>query len=156
MSQARSTVEWCIEKAERGLIRRAPDADRARLHIAKAEHDLRAMIAFSHEFSDWSASAGFYAMYHCLLAILCSKGYESRNQACTFAALRLFIEEGLGFDERLLDRIASRKPASGASSAVDLRESLQYGVSVTLEHHAYEELLVLVKDVLDRTKRIIL
>jgi uncharacterized protein (UPF0332 family) len=155
MSQARSTVEWCIGKAERGLTRCRPDHARARAHIAKAEHDLRAMIAFSEGFSDWSASAALYAMYHCLLAILASEGFESRNQTCTFAAVRLFIEEGIGFDERLLDRIVSREPDHTTPSALSIRESLQYGVSLSLEDDAYEELLGLVRLVIDRTKRIV-
>jgi uncharacterized protein (UPF0332 family) len=155
MSQARRTVEWCIAKADRGLIRRAPDPVRARAHIVKAEHDLHAMIAFFEGFSDWSASAGFYSMYHCLLAILASKRYENSNQTCTFAALRLFIEEGLGFDERLLMRIVASEPASHSSSAVGIRESLQYGVTLSLEDDTYEELLGFARSVLDHTKRLL-
>ncbi|OGJ19936.1 hypothetical protein A3K73_03170 [Candidatus Pacearchaeota archaeon RBG_13_36_9] len=40
-------------------------------------------------YSDWSASAAFYSLYHCLLALLVKFGYQSRNQSCTFA----FVEE---------------------------------------------------------------
>ena len=113
------------------------------------------MKAFSKGFSDWSASVGFYSMYHCLLAVLALRGFESSNQTCTFAAVRLFIEEGFGFEERLLERIASREPSVHAPSAVHIRESLQYGVSVTLDPDAYEDLLDLVHEVLGRTKQLL-
>ncbi len=90
MSHAERKMGWCLKKAEegfarrgthRGLIRRTPDTTRARAHIAKAKHNLDAIIVF-HEtgFSDWSASAAFYAAYHRLLAILAKHGFESRNQ----------------------------------------------------------------------------
>jgi len=83
MSHAKNKVEWCLKKAERelgegrahrGLVNIAPDLHRAREHVQKAEHNLKAMLYFKDGgFSDWCSSAAFYSIYHCLLAILCSK-----------------------------------------------------------------------------------
>jgi uncharacterized protein (UPF0332 family) len=40
-------------------------------YLAKATHNLNAVTEFKKiGYSDWSASAAFYALYHCLLALL--------------------------------------------------------------------------------------
>ena len=95
MSQASKQVEWCIEKAKkeiqelkklgksqkhRGLLEVKPSIEEARKHIAKAEHNLKAISSFRKTgFSDWSSTAGFYCMYHCFLAIALKFGYEKSN-----------------------------------------------------------------------------
>jgi len=118
MPHINNKVKWCLKKAEkeleegdkhRGLLKITPDVALASLHIIKAEHNLKAMTEFKKiGFSDWSASAGFYCIYHCFLAILAKIGYESRNQECTFALIYTLIEEGkIGFSRELLSKISS-------------------------------------------------
>src|SRR3989339_828327 len=103
MSQAANQVKWCLKKAEseikeckernkrpnhRGLLRVKPDVSKAKKHIQKAEHNLRAIAYFGKGgFSDWSIAAGFYSIYHCFLAIAIKYGYESRNQSCTISLM---------------------------------------------------------------------
>src|SRR3989338_4363107 len=98
MSQASNHVKWCIAKAKkeieeskklgkipkhRGLLEIKPNSDELKKHIAKAEHNLKAISRFKEiGFSDWSIAAGFYSIYHCFLAIAFRYGYESRNQSC--------------------------------------------------------------------------
>ena len=76
MSQARNHVKWCLAKAEkeieessklgkvpkhRGLLRITPNLEEAEGHIAKAEHNLKAISKFQETgFSDWSIAAFFY------------------------------------------------------------------------------------------------
>ena len=63
-------------------------------HIKKAIHNFNAMDIFHKAgFSDWSASASFYCLYHCLLALIAKKGFESRNQSCTFALVEDMINK---------------------------------------------------------------
>src|SRR3989344_9497102 len=97
MSQSKNKVKWCLKKAEdelkeggkhRGLVKAKSDLNKARKHLLKAEHFLRAtMYLKKGNFSDISTSTLFYSMYHCLLAIAAKFGYESRNQECTFALI---------------------------------------------------------------------
>ena len=62
-------------------------------YLNKAVHNFKAMTEFQKiGFSDWSASAAFYCLYHCLLALLTKEGLESRNQSCTFAYIEDMIE----------------------------------------------------------------
>ena len=99
MSQAYSHIKWCLQKAKkeleqgkkhRGLVEKAPDLARAIAHLEKAEHNFKAITYFDvGGFSDWSVSAAFYVVYHCLLGILAKFGYESRNQECTLSAMHL-------------------------------------------------------------------
>src|SRR3989338_6857902 len=64
-------------------------------HLKKAGHNLNAVTDFKNiGYSDWSASASFYALYHCLLALLIKFGYQSRNQTCTFAFIEDLITKG--------------------------------------------------------------
>ena len=78
VSQASKHVDWCLNKAtkeveecqklgkrpkHRGLLKSDPDNEEARKHLAKAEHNLKAITHFKDTgFSDWSMSAGFYCV----------------------------------------------------------------------------------------------
>ena len=138
MSHAKNKVEWCLKKAERelkesemhrGLVKLNSDKERAKEHIGKAEHYLSATIYLKKgNFSDISASTVFYAMYHCLLAILAKNGYESRNQECTFAAVESLIKsEKIDLDVEQLRKIASFEEDLEKEDIVTLREESQYG-----------------------------
>ena len=97
MTHAANKMEWCLKKAEkemkesavhRGLRKISPSPNKAKEHMVKADHYLKATEYLKKGgFSDISASTVFYAMYHSLLAISASRGYESRNQECTFALI---------------------------------------------------------------------
>ncbi len=104
MTKASNKLDWCLHKAKKeleegkkhhGLIKSKPNNEETLLHISKAEHNIRAISYFNKGgYSDWSTSAGFYCIYHCFLAIGHKFGYESRNQECTIALMRVLKEEG--------------------------------------------------------------
>ncbi len=168
MSHAKNKVEWCLNKAKRelekgadhrGLVLRSPDNEGAQAHLDKANHYLKGTV-YNKEggFSDISASTAFYAMYHCLLAIVVKFGYESRNQECTFALIANLIEEKkISFDQKILDKIALfdvEKSAEGTS--IKIREQYQYGTNTSMDNKVYEELHSLAQEVIERTRETIL
>ena len=168
MSHSENKVKWCLQKAEkelksggkhRGLVKMMPDVELARQHIAKAEHNLKAMISFKKTgFSDWSASAAFYSIYHGFLAVLAKFGYESRNQECTFALINSLIEDKkISLDKKFVEEIHSldHEERHEAPTIIEIRELEQYGVSISLEDNAYERLLSLAKNALSQVKEII-
>lgn len=128
-------MEWYLRKAERelrdtgthrGLVEGVPDSTRAERHILKAKHNLKAAHYLQGGgFSDWSASAFFYCIYHCFLAILASRGYESRNQECTLAATEMLCQQGsIAIEERFVDTLRQH----AERSLIALREQCQYEV----------------------------
>lgn len=167
MSHAKNKVEWCLKKAERelkesdthrGLVKVNPNKERAKEHLNKADHYLNATIYLKQgNYSDICTSTLFYAMYHCLLAIVSKFGYESRNQECTFALINSLIEDGkIDFDKNMLDRISSLdKRKSKEQTTVKVREQYQYGTRLTLKENLYNELLELAKNIIAKTKIII-
>lgn len=169
MSHADKKVKWCLMKGEkekkengkhRGLLNIKPDINLVNNHIAKAEHNLKAIVEF-HKigFSDWSASATFYAIYHSLLAILIKFGYESRNQECTFAMIyKLIEEEKISLDKELIEdiHIMNLDEAHEQPTVIELRESEQYGINLSLEENTYKRLLALAKKTLNQVKEIII
>src|SRR3990167_5163906 len=99
MAHLENKLEWCLNKAKkegekhRGLKEVSPNKEKADKHIKKEEHNFKAMLhLIKGNFPDWAVSASFYSIYHCLLAILAKRGYESRNQECTFAAVESLIK----------------------------------------------------------------
>jgi uncharacterized protein (UPF0332 family) len=121
MAHADNKLEWCIRKAgkegdnHRGIKERTDLSESQRKsiaskHIAKADHNLKAIIYnIKGGFPDWAINASFYARYHCLLALLIRHGYESRNQECTFAAIEHLIDtKAIDLDKEELKKIASR------------------------------------------------
>src|SRR3989338_11603271 len=142
MGHAENKLKWCKDKAKkegvkhRGLREIAPDGTLAKEHLAKADHNLKAMIyLIKGGITDWAVNAPFYARYHCLLAVLAKNGYESRNQECTFAAIEVLIKEkkcAITLDQ--LRKIASFDEQAKKDEVIKLREEFQYGTSTILDN----------------------
>ncbi len=168
MSHAENKVRWCLDKAQkelkengkhRGLLKVESDLKRAEEYVKKAEHFLRATEYLKKgNYSDISTSTIFYSMYHCLLAISCKFGYESRNQECTIALIRHLIEEGkISFEISLLDKISSMNgnDPDNEKTSMEIREQYQYGVQLSIKDDIYEELLETAKKIIMATKVIL-
>lgn len=168
MSMNNNKVLWCLKKAEkeiaqgkkhRGLLKIEKNEEKMSLHIKKAEHNLNAITDFQKiGYSDWSASAAFYSIYHCFLAILLKFGYESRNQECTFALINSLIEDKkISLRKDIVDEIYSMKTeeAHELPTIIEIRELEQYGISLSLEDNTLNILKTKAKLTLDLTKEII-
>ena len=168
MPQASSKVEWCLKKAEkeleksslhRGLVKAAEDIKLSEKHIIKAEHNLKAAIDFDKiGYSDWSASAFFYTIYHCFLSILAKFGYESRNQECTIAAIEMLKEEGkINIDDRFINSLKITKIEDmHESSIIKVREDFQYGVELEFkEREQFNIMTGMCKEIIQKTNDII-
>ncbi len=166
MSHAKNKIDWCLKKAQkeledsdkhRGLVKVEVDARKAKEHIEKAEHYLRATDYLEKgNFSDISASTVFYSMYHCLLAIIAKFGFESRNQECTFALVYYLIEEGkISLEKDLLDKITSLDLKGEDSTSIEIREEYQYGTNLSIKDNIYKELFGLAQRVLSKAKEVI-
>lgn len=168
MSHAENKVRWCLAKANkelqqqqkhRGLVEQPPDSKLADQHLAKAEHNLKALLYFGEGgFEDWSISAGFYCLYHCLLALLSKYGYESRNQECTLAAVEHLIEQKkLALDPKFIKALKQyeRIDERHERTAIELREIFQYGVGMKVESTELQWLTQLCKEAIDAVKDIL-
>ncbi|MEK6907120.1 MAG: hypothetical protein AABW45_01190 [Nanoarchaeota archaeon] len=100
MSKLNEKLNKCLKEGIKGGLRHKglkkikPSKELALDHLNKAMHDFKAIAEFVKiDFSDWSASAAFYTLYHCLLGILAKNGFESRNQSCTFAMIEDLIDK---------------------------------------------------------------
>jgi len=134
-----------------------PDKNKSLEHIKKAEHNLKGAIDFSRiGYSDWSASAFFYSIYQCLLAIAVKFGYESENQECTFALMESLIEDKkIELEKELLDKVYLLEPPKESSTSIEIREEYQYGTKLSIKDDLYKELLELTQKILSTTKVII-
>src|SRR3989339_611765 len=129
-------LKKCFEEGEKGKERhkglRQVKISREMIddHLKKAGHNLNAITDFKDiGYSDWSASAAFYALYHCLLALLIKFGYQSRNQTCTFAFVEDLIAQGkisLRLEElkEIFDKDVTEDIAH-SEKILDIRESMQ-------------------------------
>ena len=95
--QIQNKINSCLKEGEKGErhkgIRKIISSNEIiQGHINKAIHNFNAIFVFKREgFSDWSASASFYCLYHALLALITKKGFQSRNQSCTFALIEYYL-----------------------------------------------------------------
>lgn len=168
MSHASNKVRWCLNKAKketeetglhRGLIKGEADKNLAEKHIAKAEHNLSAALYLDKgSFSDWSASAFFYCIYHCFLAILRKFGYDSRNQECTLALIEMLKEEGkIDIGDKFIDSLKIAKAEEmHESSIIKIREDFQYGVQIEFNRKEEFDMLVeMCKEMIEKAREII-
>ncbi|MBI4147203.1 hypothetical protein HY494_00970 [Candidatus Woesearchaeota archaeon] len=166
MSHAKNKVNWCLNKAKkelqegnkhRGLVKVDADLEKAREHLAKAEHNLKATLYLQRGgYTDWCSSSLFYVIYHCFLSILSKFGYETRNQECTFALIAGLIEDKkITINQEDLEKVSTLniiETQDSPETAVSIREEYQYSTKVSLENKEYQELLLLAKRILDKTK----
>jgi uncharacterized protein (UPF0332 family) len=126
-------------------------------HVNKAKHNFKALSTFKETgFSDWSASAAFYTLYHLLLALLAKYGIGSRNQSCTFAYIEQLIEDkklDLTKDElkEIFDKDVSEDLAH-SNKILDLREKYQYSTKTSFEDEEFNELKTRVKQLFDKIR----
>ena len=157
MNKAKRELEE--SNLHRGLVETGKDEELAKKHIIKAEHNLKAALYFEKGgFSDWSASAFFYCIYHCFLAILRKFGYESRNQECTIAVIDMLKEEGkIDIDEKFIDTLKITKAEEKhESNVIELRENFQYSTDIDFkEKEEFNKLVEFCKEVLNKTRDII-
>ncbi len=166
MSHASNKVDWCLKKAEkekietgkhRGLIYKEPNIILAQEHLQKAEDNLQTAYTMREAgHSAWSASAFFYCLYHCCLAIAAKFGYESGNQECTIALLKMLSEqEKIELDSTFLDALDNNKQDEIAFSVIKKREEFQYGVKKEMDIEDFVKMESLAKEMLELTKMII-
>ena len=126
-------------------------------HLEKAAHNLNAVSEFKNiGYSDWSASAAFYALYHCLLALLIKFGYQSRNQNCTFAFVEDLINRKkipLNLEElkEIFDRDIT-EDLSHSEKILDIRETMQYSFKTSLNDKEFNKLLERTKLLFDKLR----
>lgn len=81
-------IKNCLKEGEKGerhkgLRKISFSTEKISLHVKKAIRNFDAIDAFKNiGYSDWSASAFFYSLYHLLLALIAKFGFESRNRTC--------------------------------------------------------------------------
>src|SRR3989338_9096161 len=137
-------IDRCIKEGEKGgwhkgLRKIKISEEELKGHLQKAIHNFKAMIDFQRiGYSDWSASASFYCLYHCLLALILKEGYESRNQSCTFA----YIEE----------MIRKTKISLNKEELNEIRENMQYSIKTSLEDKEFLELKERTKKLFDKLR----
>lgn len=157
-------LKKCFDEGRRGgerhqgLRKITSRAENAKAHLAKALHNFKAMERF-HDFgySDWSADAAFYTLYHGLLAILAKHGYESRNQSCTFALLEDIIAKGEIKELTVADLkdIFDKDVTSDIEHSIkilDIRERMQYSIQTTLAEEEFQILKKRTKMILDKIR----
>ena len=147
------------EKGERhkGLRKVKLNESLIKGHLKKAVHNFNAMEDFNKiEYSDWSASASFYCLYHCLLAILAKNGIESRNQTCTFAFIQNMIDnEQLSLTSEELNEIFDKDVIDNlihSNKILDIRENMQYSIKTSLEQKEFNTLKQRTKALLDKLR----
>lgn len=157
-------LKKCFDEGKRGgerhkgLRKIMPNDEKAKSHIAKALHNFSAINDFHNMgYSDWSASAAFYSLYHGLLAILAQRGYESRNQSCTFALIEEMIDKGeikplsVKDIKEIYDKDVTEDLAH-SSKMLDIREQMQYSTSTSLKEEEFEALKRRTKELLDKIR----
>ena len=152
MRRLNEKLNKCLKEGEKGGIRHKglkkiePDIELALAHLEKARHNFKAITSFAQiGFSDWSASAAFYALYHCLLGILAKNGFESRNQNCTFAMIEDLIKKGKvkEINEEELKEIYDSDVIENlehSSQILNIREDMQYTTKTLLETDIFTKL----------------
>lgn len=147
----KTKLDWCLEKEQR-LKKITPNKEKAKEHLNKAEHNLKAMIhSKKGGFTDWSVAQSYYTIYHALLAIAYKNGYESKNHECTLTLIEKLIQEKklTEITTEEIQQIRNNKQPQQDTKA--LREDYQYGVRTKAEETLLEQLEKQAKNILEKT-----
>ncbi len=152
MAQIDNHLKWCL-KDENRLKKVKPDNELAKKHLEKSEYNAEVMrLLEKSKKYDWALNVGFYAIYHCFLAILAKHGYESKNQSCSITALIELIEDKkMELDKDLIlqfDTLDVDKEAT-STTVRQSREISTYGVKSKVDAKQLEW----VKDLIIKIQR---
>ena len=107
---------------------------------------------------DWALNVGFYASYHCFLAILAKYGDASQNQSCTITALLKLIEDKkLDLDKDIVlqfDTLDVEESLANPTVRHE-REISTYGVETSIDLEQLKKIKELVLKVQRETIRIL-
>ena len=158
MPQIDGHLKWCL-KDPKSLIKTKPDLDLAQKHIKKSEYNYGIVQTLERlRIYDWAFNVGFYAIYHCFLAILAKYGYESRNQACTITILLTLInEKKLDLDKDLVTQFDSLDVEKNIANPTvrERREISTYGVETSIDLNQLKKTKELILKVQRETIRIV-
>ena len=136
MPQIDEHLKWCLKDPKR-LVKTKPDLDLAQNHIKKSEYNYGIVQTLERlKIYDWAFNVGFYAIYHCFLAILAKYGYSSRNQACTVTVLLTLInDKKLDFDKDLVTQFDTLDVEKNIANPTvrESRELSTYGVETSID-----------------------
>ena len=136
MPQIDEHLKWCLKDPKR-LIKTKPDLNLAQKHVKKSEYNYGILQTLERlKIYDWAFNVGFYAIYHCFLAILAKYGYESRNQACTTTVLLALInEKKLDLDKDLVTQFDTLEVEKNITNPTvrERREISTYGVETSID-----------------------
>ena len=158
MPQIEEHIKWCL-KDQRRLKIVKPDSELAQMHLKKSEYNYEVMQNLENQkIYDWALNVGFYAIYHCFLALLAKYGYESRNQSCTITVLLTLIEEKkLDIDKDLImqfDNLDIEKNIENPTVR-DAREISTYGVQTSIDLQQLNKIKELIVKVQRETIKIL-
>ena len=158
MSQIEKHLKWCLNDENR-LKRVKPNKDIAEKHLKKSEYNAQVLRDLEKlKRYDWALNVGFYAVYHCFLAILFYYGYKSKNQSCSITAiLNLINEKKIDMDKNLVLQFDTLEVDKDAISTTirQSRELSTYGVSSSIDTKKLEEIKELIKKIQQATIQIL-
>jgi len=136
MSRIGERLKWCLKDPKR-LIKTKPDLDLAQKHVKKSEYNYGVVQTLEKlKVYDWALNVGFYAIYHCFLAILAKYGYESKNQSCTIIVLLALIDgKKLNLDKDLITKFDTLDVEESITNPTvrESREIATYGVETSID-----------------------
>src|SRR3989344_3836180 len=158
MPQIDNHLKWCLKDTRR-LVKVKPDLDLAQKHVKKSEYNYGVLQTLEKlKIYDWALNVGFYAIYHCFLAIIAKYGYESRNQACTITVLLTLIHETqLSLDKDLVTQFDTLDVEKNITNPT-IRESMElstYGVETSIDLQQLNKIKELILKVQRETIRIL-
>ncbi|MBP2144083.1 uncharacterized protein (UPF0332 family) [Methanococcus voltae] len=115
-------------------------------HVEKTNHNLEfvnhLMEDESSEFNDWKITGLYYAVYHASLALVCLKGYISKNHTATLLFLIKYYSDKLNSDDiHFIDELALNK--EDLLFYADLkseRQKASYSTTLNFSNKTVEEL----------------
>jgi len=150
--QIEKHLKWCLNDEKR-LLKIKPDNELAKKHLKKSEYNYSVLQNLEKlKNYDWALNVGFYAIYHCFLAILSKHGYESRNQSCTITVLlHLIDQKKLEFSKEIVLQFDTLEPEKNIITHTLRfeREESTYGVKTTIKL----EQLKKIKELVVKTQR---
>lgn len=158
MPQIDEHLKWCLKDSKR-LIKTKPDLELAQKHVKKSEYNYGVVQTLEGlKIYDWALNVGFYAIYHCFLAILAKYGYESRNQACTVTVLLTLInEKKLNLDKDLITQFDTLDVEKSITNPTvrESREISTYGVETSIDLQQLKKIKEMILKVQRETIRVL-
>jgi len=143
---------------KKSIIREDRSFSLVNAHVVKSKHNINFVTFLLNKkiFFDWMIIGLYYAVYHICLALVCNKGFISKNHNSTLCFILMHYSDFNNKEIEFINELSiSKEDAEFYSELKSERRKASYSTKFDKDEQYIKELLIKSKDFINKVKIIL-